>query len=92
MIQSPPQRRWLRCGRSDQEDKTFFFGGYQRTQASTAFVPTARAPVLARRLATDHGARTRKMLAAFSQLNPDRGQYSKGPVCSSTDALISDRQ
>jgi len=54
------------------KEKLFFFGGYQRTQASTAFVPTASSnTVLPQALQLISGARTKENLfAAFSQLNP----------------------
>jgi hypothetical protein len=54
------------------ENKTFFFGGYQRTQAQTAFVPTAQSTtVLPEALRLISGPRTAANLAAaFSQLNP----------------------
>lgn len=54
------------------KEKLFFFGGYQRTQASTAFVPTASSiSVAPQALQLINGARTKENLfAAFSQLNP----------------------
>jgi carboxypeptidase family protein len=54
------------------KEKLFFFGGYQRTQANTAFVPTASSiTVLPQALQLISGARTKENLfAAFSQLNP----------------------
>jgi hypothetical protein len=54
------------------ENKTFFFGGYQRTQAQTAFVPTAQSnTVLPEALRLITGARTASSIAAaFSQSNP----------------------
>lgn len=54
------------------KERLFFFGGYQRTQASTAFVPTASSiSVTPRALQLISGARTKENLfAAFSQLNP----------------------
>lgn len=54
------------------KDKFFFFGGYQRTQASTAFVPTASSiSVTPQALQLINGARTKEnVFAAFSQLNP----------------------
>ncbi|MDQ3133179.1 MAG: carboxypeptidase-like regulatory domain-containing protein, partial [Acidobacteriota bacterium] len=53
-------------------EKLFFFGGYQRTQASTAFVPTASSQtVLPAALGLINGARTAdNIVAAFSSLNP----------------------
>ncbi len=54
------------------KDKTFFFGGYQRTQASTAFVPTAQSlPVLPEALSLIGGQRTASnIVSAFRTLNP----------------------
>jgi hypothetical protein len=54
------------------KEKLFFFGGYQRTQANTAFVPTASSiTVLPQALQLISGARTKENLfAAFRQLNP----------------------
>ncbi|HYE73918.1 MAG TPA: TonB-dependent receptor, partial [Blastocatellia bacterium] len=54
------------------KERFFFFGGYQRTQASTAFVPTASSiSVQPQALQLITGARTKENLfAAFSQLNP----------------------
>jgi hypothetical protein len=53
-------------------DKLFFFGGYQRTEALTGFVPTASSvTVLPQALQLISGPRTKEnLLAAFSQLNP----------------------
>jgi len=54
------------------KDKTFFFGGYQRTQASTAFVPTAQSiPILPEALRLISGQRTAaNIVSAFRTLNP----------------------
>ena len=54
------------------KDKTFFFGGYQRTQATTGFVPTASSQtVLPAALRLISGPRTTdNVVAAFSALNP----------------------
>lgn len=54
------------------KERLFFFGGYQRTQASTAFVPTASSiSVTPQALQLINGARTKEnVFAAFSQLNP----------------------
>ncbi|NOT60059.1 MAG: carboxypeptidase regulatory-like domain-containing protein [Acidobacteria bacterium] len=54
------------------KDRFFFFGNYQRTEASTAFVPTASSiSVQPQALQLISGARTKENLfAAFSQLNP----------------------
>ncbi|HLL77734.1 MAG TPA: carboxypeptidase-like regulatory domain-containing protein [Pyrinomonadaceae bacterium] len=53
-------------------DRVFFFGGYQRTTASTGFVPTASSQtVLPAALRLIAGARTAEnVVAAFSSLNP----------------------
>src|SRR4030095_16541203 len=55
-----------------KKDRFFFFGGYQRTQALTGFVPTATSiTVLPQALQLISGARTKEnLLAAFSQVNP----------------------
>jgi hypothetical protein len=55
------------------EDKTFFFGSYQRTQASTAFVPTAQSvSLLPEALRLISGPRTAaNVVSAFRTLNPD---------------------
>lgn len=44
-IERPRARRWeagFTAGGAIKKDKLFFFGGYQRTDADTAFVPTAQ--------------------------------------------------
>jgi len=55
-----------------RQNKFFFFGGYQRTQAETGFVPTASSlTVLPQALQSIQGARTKEnVLAAFAALNP----------------------
>ena len=55
------------------KDKVFFFGGYQRTQAHTAFVPTAQSiTVLPEALRLISGSRTAaNVAAAFRALNPE---------------------
>ena len=55
-----------------KSDKLFFFGGYQRTQSITGFVPTASSQTtLPQALQLISGERTKaNLLAAFSQLNP----------------------
>ncbi|MBL8166686.1 MAG: carboxypeptidase regulatory-like domain-containing protein [Acidobacteria bacterium] len=55
-----------------KKDRFFYFGNYQRTEASTAFVPTASSiSVQPQALQLISGARTKENLfAAFSQLNP----------------------
>ena len=75
-------------------DRLFFFGGYQRTQALTGFVPTATSiTVLPQALQLISGARTKEnLLAAFSQLNPSiLGSIPKAQCSSASDrACISD--
>lgn len=53
-------------------DKTFFFGNYQRTEASTAFVPTAQSlTVLPEALRLIDGPRTASnIVSSFRTLNP----------------------
>ena len=74
-IGRPPARRnegGFTLGAPIIKDRIFFFGGYQRTEAKTAFVPTASSiTVLPQALQLINGARTKENLfAAFSQLNP----------------------
>jgi Carboxypeptidase regulatory-like domain len=62
------------------KDKTFFFGGYQRTQASTGFVPTASSqtvlPLALRRIT---GPRTAEnIVAAFSAEAPCNVAQNRG--------------
>ncbi|RPJ56724.1 MAG: TonB-dependent receptor, partial [Acidobacteria bacterium] len=54
-------------------DRTFFFGGYQRTQAQTGFVPTAESvTILPQALSLIPGERTAaNVVEAFKQLNPN---------------------
>ena len=54
------------------KDRFFFFGGYQRTQANTGFVPTASSQTtLPAALGLIQGPRTAEnIVAAFRQLNP----------------------
>ena len=77
-----------------KKDRIFFFGGYQRTQALTGFVPTASSiTVLPRALQLISGARTKEnLLAAFSQLNPGiTASIPKAQCASATDrACVSD--
>jgi hypothetical protein len=58
-----------------KKDKLFFFGGYQYTNADTAFVPTASSlTVLPEALSMISGARTAENLAAaFNAANPGLG-------------------
>ncbi len=55
-----------------RRNRLFFFGGYQRTEAETGFVPSASSlTVLPAALRLINGARTKEnLLAAFSALNP----------------------
>lgn len=55
-----------------RRNKLFIFGGYQRTQAETAFVPTGSSiSSLPAALGLINGARTKEsILAAFAALNP----------------------
>ncbi|HYG08830.1 MAG TPA: carboxypeptidase regulatory-like domain-containing protein, partial [Pyrinomonadaceae bacterium] len=64
------------------KERFFFFGGYQRTDASTGFVPTASSQtVLPAALRLISGARTAdNVVAAFSALNPCVRNASNTPV------------
>lgn len=77
-----------------RRNKVFFFGGYQRTQAETGFVPTASSiTVLPQALQLIQGARTKEnVLAAFAGLNPSILQSIPKAQCSSASdtACISD--
>jgi hypothetical protein len=77
-----------------RRNKLFFFGGYQRTQAETGFVPTASSlTVLPQALQLIQGARTKEnVLAAFASLNPSiLTSIPKAQCASATDtACISD--
>ena len=55
-----------------RQNRFFFFGGYQRTQAETGFVPTASSlTALPQALQLIQGARTKEnVLAAFAAANP----------------------
>ena len=69
--------------RADPPERVFFFGGYQRTQAETGFVPTASSiTVLPQALQLIQGARTKEnVLAAFAALNPGNSEVdSQGAV------------
>ncbi|HEY9282224.1 MAG TPA: TonB-dependent receptor [Pyrinomonadaceae bacterium] len=63
-------------------EKWFFFGGYQRTTASTGFVPTASSQtVLPAALRLITGARTAEnVVSAFSSLNPCVRNAANTPV------------
>ena len=74
-IDKPKARRnegGLTFGGPIKENRFFFFGGYQHTQAETGFVPTASSiTALPQALALIQGDRTKEnVLAAFAQLNP----------------------
>ena len=77
-----------------RQNKFFFFGGYQRTQADTGFVPTASSiSALPQALQLIQGARTKEsVLGAFAALNPSILTSIPKAQCSSpTDrACISD--
>ncbi len=77
-----------------RRNKLFFFGGYQRTDAETGFVPTASSlTVLPAALRLIDGARTKENLwNAFRTLNPGiTGAIPKAQCASATDtACISD--
>ena len=77
-----------------RENRLFFFGGYQRTQAETGFVPTASSiTVLPQALQLIQGARTKEnLLAAFSALNPSILQSIPKAQCAgpADTACISD--
>jgi len=77
-----------------RQNKFFFFGGYQRTQAETGFVPTASSiTVLPQALQLIEGERTKEnILAAFSSLNPGiSASIPRAQCTSATDtACISD--
>ena len=74
-IDKPKARRnegGFTLGGPVKQNKVFFFGAYQRTQAETAFVPTASSiTVLPAALRLIQGDRTKENLhAAFASLNP----------------------
>ncbi len=74
-IEKPKARRnegGFTIGGPVRRNKVFFFGAYQRTQAETAFVPTASSiTILPAALRLIQGARTKENLhAAFASLNP----------------------
>ncbi|HET9943496.1 MAG TPA: carboxypeptidase-like regulatory domain-containing protein, partial [Terriglobia bacterium] len=76
------------------KDKVFFFGGYQRTQSITGFVPTATSvTVLPQALQLINGERTKDAIFnAFSTANPGiLTSIPKAQCLSATDrACISD--
>ena len=74
-IDKPKARRnegGFTIGGPIRQNRIFYFGGYQRTDADTGFVPTASSlSVLPQALQMIQGARTKENLfAAFSALNP----------------------
>jgi hypothetical protein len=76
------------------KDRVFFFGGYQRTQSITGFVPTATSvSVLPEALRLVNGARTKQSIwDAFNASNPNFAASVPKAECNSpTDrACISD--
>jgi Carboxypeptidase regulatory-like domain len=96
-IEKPKARRnegGFTIGGPIRRNRLFFFGGYQRTDAETGFVPTASSiTVLPQALQLIQGPRTKEnILAAFSALNPSILQSIPKAQCSGpTDrACISD--
>lgn len=74
-IARPRARRWeagLAAGGALKKDRLFFFGGYQRTDAETAYVPTAQSLAhLPDALSLIRGERTAESLfQAFRATNP----------------------
>jgi hypothetical protein len=96
-IEKPKARRneaGFTVGGPVRQNRFFFFGGYQRTQADTGFVPTASSvTVLPRALQLIDGPRTKEnVLAAFAALNPSiLNSIPKAQCASASDtACISD--
>lgn len=96
-IEKPRARRnegGFTIGGPIRENRFFFFGGYQRTQAETGFVPTASSiTVLPQALQLIDGARTKEnVLAAFAALNPSILQSIPKAQCAgpADTACISD--
>ncbi len=96
-IDKPKARRTeggFTVGGPIRRNRAFFFGGYQRTDAETGFVPTASSiTVLPQALQLIQGARTKEnVLAAFAALNPSILQSIPKAQCASTadTACISD--
>ena len=96
-IDKPKARRYeggVTVGGPLKKNRLFFFGGYQRTDAETGFVPTASSiTVLPAALGLLQGERTKDSLwQAFSTANPGIVQsIPKAHCTSSTDtACISD--
>jgi hypothetical protein len=96
-IEKPKARRnegGFTLGGPIRRNRLFFFGGYQRTDAETGFVPTASSQsALPQALQLIQGARTHEnVLAAFSALNPGILQSIPKARCSGPGdtACISD--
>src|SRR5687768_208302 len=96
-IDKPKARRneaGFTLGGPVRENRLFFFGGYQRTDAETGFVPTASSiTALPQALQFIDGPRTKEnLLAAFAQLNPSiLSSIPKAQCAGPTDrACISD--
>ena len=96
-IDKPKARRnegGFTVGGPIRQNRFFFFGGYQRTQAETGFVPTASSiTVLPQALQSIQGTRTKEsVLAAFAALNPSILQSIPKAQCSGPGdtACISD--
>ncbi len=96
-IDKPKARRnegGFTIGGPVRQNRVFFFGGYQRTQAETGFVPTASSiTVLPQALQLIQGDRTKEnLLAAFAQLNPNIRTSIPNAQCTSPSdrACISD--
>jgi hypothetical protein len=96
-IDKPKARRnegGFTVGGPIRRNKFLFFGGYQRTQAETGFVPTASSiTVLPQALQLIQGPRTKEnVLAAFAALNPSILQSIPKAQCSGPGdtACISD--
>jgi hypothetical protein len=96
-IEKPKARRnegGFTLGGPIRRNRLFFFGGYQRTDAETGFVPTASSiTALPRALQLIQGARTKEnVLAAFAALNPSILQSIPKAQCSGPGdtACISD--
>ncbi len=96
-IDKPKARRTeggFTVGGPIRRNRVFFFGGYQRTEAETGFVPTASSiTALPQALQLIQGARTKEnVLAAFAALNPSILQSIPKAQCSGPGdtACISD--
>jgi hypothetical protein len=84
-IEKPEARRYeggFTAGGPVKRDRIFFFGGYQRTNAGTAFVPTAQSlSHLPNALSLISGERTAQSLFdAFRQANPRFGLTSVSQI------------